>query len=257
MRTWRRAVVTLLAGLIWPAAALAQVQPDPAGFSNWAVGIVAADWRDSEGGTIEAFENAKTALTKGFESVGFRAENITSLSLRPNQTNGWALASEVAFASIASKAAAASSGCLLYFTSHGSPEGIVLGREGVLGPGRMNSLVTEWCGERPTVVVVSACYSGVFVPALAGPNRLVMTAARPDRSSFGCEADFEYTVFDGCVLQSLPEADDFVDLSSRTRRCVAGLERRLRLTPSEPQSFVGADVEDLFIFQNFSRPPPE
>ncbi len=257
MRTWRLAVLALLAGLFGQVASQAQVEVDPAGFSNWAVGIVAADWRDSDGATIEAFENAKTALTESFESVGFKAENIAALSLRPNGANGWALASEVAFASIASKAQTASSGCLLYFMSHGSPEGIVLGREGLLGPVRMNNLVTQWCGERPTVVVVSACYSGVFVPALAGPNRMVMTAARPDRTSFGCKAEFEYTFYDGCVLQSLPSADDFVDLASRTRRCVTELEHGYRLAPSEPQSLIGADVEDLFIFQNFLHVPPE
>mgnify|MGYP006209079615 CR=1 FL=1 len=31
------------------------------------------------------------------------------------------------------------------------------------------------------VVVISACYSGGFVPALKNPDTLVLTAARPDR----------------------------------------------------------------------------
>ncbi len=233
----------------------AEVQVSEVGFEDWAVGILAADWRDSYGAPIEAFENAKRDLARSFEAVGFKPDNITALSLRPNAQNGRALASDVAFASIGSKAQAATAGCLIYFTSHGLPEGMVLGREGLLSPGRLDGLLDQWCGQRPTVVVVSACFSGTFMPALSKANRLVMTASRADRSSFGCSADAEYPYFDACVMQSLPGADDFVDLASRTRRCVAQREYDERLTPpSEPQVKVGADVESFFIFQNFERP---
>ncbi|WP_430648720.1 C13 family peptidase [Bradyrhizobium neotropicale] len=39
---------------------------------------------------------------------------------------------------------------------------------------------------RHKVVVISACYSGVFVPRLANPYLLVITAADADHPSFGC-----------------------------------------------------------------------
>jgi hypothetical protein len=42
-------------------------------------------------------------------------------------------------------------------------------------------------GVRHKVVVISACYSGVFIPRLANPNVLVITAADADHSSFGCQ----------------------------------------------------------------------
>lgn len=230
---------------------------EPGGYDDWAVGILAADWRDGSGAPIDAFDNAARALAKGFEAVGFKPENISNLSLRPNPQNGRALASDIAFAAFGSKAAVAEAGCLLYFTSHGSPDGMVLGREGLLTPSRLASLVDGWCGTRPTVVVVSACYSGGFVPALSAPNRMVITAARPDRSSFGCAAGVEYPYFDGCVLEALPSADDFVDLASRARRCVAQREYDEQLwPPSEPLSEVGADVETLFILKNFEHAPP-
>lgn len=235
----------------------AQEPTGEAGFTDWAVGILAADWRDSSGATIDAFENARSALAEGFASVGFSPDNIASLTLRPNAQNGRALASDIAFASFQTKAQTATAGCLLYFTSHGSPAGMVLGREGLLAPDRLNSLIGEWCGERPTVVVVSACYSGTFIPALSAPNRLVMTAARSDRSSFGCSTDAEYPYYDGCVLESLPGADDFVDLASRARRCVARREYEENLWPgSEPQTKLGADVESFFVFRNFEHTAP-
>lgn len=257
MRFQHLMAAALIALACMAGRAEAEAEVSEAGFSDWAVGILAADWRDSHGVPIEAFENSRRELAKGFETAGFKAENITSMSLRPNAQNGRAMASDVAFASIGSKAQAATGGCLIYFTSHGVPEGMVLGREGLLSPARLDGLVDQWCGQRPTVVVVSACFSGAFVPALSKANRLVMTASRADRSSFGCSADAEYPYFDGCVLDSLPGADDFVDLASRTRRCVAQREYEERLVPaSEPQVNVGADVESFFIFQNFERPAP-
>lgn len=248
--------MALWMALLAAPSAQAQYKVEDAPLKDWAVGILAADWRDSNGAPIEAFENARRALAKGFTAAGFSAENITNLSLRPRQFGGFSLASREAFAAFEKQAKAAPAGCLLYFTSHGIPEGMTLGLEGLLSPAQLNTLVGEWCGERPTVVVVSACFSGVFVPALAAPNRMVLTAARPDRSSFGCSADATYPYFDGCVLESLPDADDFVHLASLARQCVAARERAEYLwPPSEPQVKVGKDVEDLFIFLDFERHP--
>ena len=41
---------------------------------------------------------------------------------------------------------------------------------------------------------------------MTAPNRIILTAARADRSSFGCTADRIYTVFDACLLGVLPHA---------------------------------------------------
>jgi hypothetical protein len=236
-------------------AAGAEPEAGAAPFSDWAVGILAADWRDGSGAPIAAFDNAARDLASAFTGIGFRAENIASLSLRPMRLGGDSLTSEDVFALFESQANAAKAGCLLYFTSHGMPQGLLLGNEGYLSPARLNRLIGDWCGERPTVVVVSACHSGVFVPALSAPNRMIMTAARPDRVSFGCSADARYPYFDGCILESLPAAEDFVHLSSLAGRCVAMKERAQRLSPpSEPMTRVGEAVEELFIFQNFNRP---
>ncbi|MFN7056572.1 C13 family peptidase [Hyphomonas sp.] len=252
-----RSLAALLVSVIWLCGpALAEPEPEaPKGpFSDWAVGILAADWRDGSGAPIAAFDNAARDLASAFTTIGFRPENIASLSLRPMRFGGDSLMSEDVFALFESQAKSATAGCLFYFTSHGMREGLLLGNEGFLSPARLNGLIGEWCGERPTVVVVSACHSGVFVPALSAPNRMIMTAARPDRVSFGCSADARYPYFDGCILESLPAAEDFVHLASLAGRCVAGKEWAQRLSPaSEPMTRVGADVEDLFVFMNFER----
>ena len=132
-------------------------------------------------------------------------------------------------------------GCLIYFTSHGSPDGIVLD-EGVMSPSSMAAMIDNACGSRPTVVFVAACFSGVFVDALSGPNRFVMTAARPDRPSFGCGDNDHYTFFDNCWLDSIGSTGDFSGLANSIRACVSTKEHQIGALPSEPQLQIGANI---------------
>ena len=48
-------------------------------------------------------------------------------------------------------------------------------------------------GIGPAVIVVSACFSGSFIDDISAPDRLVITAARGDRASFGCRDGAEWT----------------------------------------------------------------
>lgn len=245
------AAATLFTLLTAAAPAQAQSSSD---LEDWAVAIVAADWRSSRGQPIRAFDNARRDLATAFDRAGFDEDNIITLSLEPNSA-GEALTSRETFEQIARATARAEGGCLLYFTSHGSPAGIVWGGEGMLPPQVMNGLINQWCGTRPTVVVVSACFSGVFVPALQAPNRMIMTAARRDRSSFGCSEDATYPYFDGCVLEALDGGvGDFIALADRARTCVTRRETEERLTPpSSPQTSVGAEMQLLLPFLRFTN----
>ena len=113
----------------------------------------------------------------------------------------------------------------------------------VLPPRLLARIIDGSCGNRPTVVVVSACFSGAFVPALAGKNRLILTAARRDRSSFGCGQTDKYPYFDECVLSVWPHVSDFVALGRAARTCVATREKEEHVgPPSEPQLRVGANI---------------
>jgi hypothetical protein len=66
----------------------------------------------------------------------------------------------------------------LILTSHGSPAGLAV------KAGRLTQTLTPSkladMGVRHKVVIISACYSGVFIPRLANPNMLVITAADAD-----------------------------------------------------------------------------
>lgn len=111
-------------------------------------------------------------------------------------------------------------------------------------PGELSQMLDNTCNSRPTVVIISACFSGVFVPPLEAPNRMILTAARPDRTSFGCGQADRYPYFDQCVLQVLPSSADFPDFGRGVQACVAAREKAEHVgPPSEPQLWIGAQAQ--------------
>ena len=210
-------------------------------FDGWSSVVVAADWRDSEGAPIDAFENARRDLSASFKKAGLPADLHQSLTLNPARDDASSPAE--ALRKIEDALTKASKGCLLYVTSHGSPGSLVFGNGRELSPLDLAIMLRRWCDTKPTVLVLSACYSGSFVDALRAPNRMIVTAARRDRSSFGCGEGETYPWFDACILESLPQSSDFLDLTRLSRACVSRRESDAGIeTPSEPQIFVGSDM---------------
>ena len=80
---------------------------------------------------------------------------------------------------------------------------------------------------------------------MAAPNRIVLTAARADRPSFGCAAERTYTVYDSCLLGALPHATTWRGIFIETKGCVELRERQLDAEPSHPQASFGAAVKTL------------
>src|SRR3954451_16675654 len=112
---------------------------------------------------------------------------------------------------------------VLVLTSHGSPDGlaIVAGRrEDTLTPGDLREIL-DTSGAKYRAVIISACYSGVFVPALADPRTLVITAAAADRPSFGCEDGATWTYFGNALFnQALRTSRDLPTAFAEARRLV-------------------------------------
>ena len=251
-----RGILGLVAGLALALAAGPSLAQPASPFANWAAVVIAADWRAHDNGPSEGFDNARRDLTEAFVKVGFSRNNIVQFSSKP-ENDPVTKPLKLDYAGIAREfgrvAAQAKDGCLAYFTSHGSGMGIIFGDE-VLTPAGMHRLIVQACGDRPTVVVISACFSGVFLPALSGPNRMVLTAARPDRSSFGCGQTDKYPYFDACMLESLPQSPDFIALGRRAQACVAAREQAENLRPaSEPQLLVGGAMRPLLPLYAFAQ----
>ncbi|HTT84725.1 MAG TPA: C13 family peptidase [Rhizomicrobium sp.] len=209
-------------------------------YAKWAAVVVSGDWHAHDGSPSEIFDNARRDVTRDLETLGFSRNNIAEFSARPGS---WPPATAHAIRDALSDISwRAKSGCLVYFSSHGSPDGIVLGNS-ILEPYTLARMLNASCGDRPTVVVLSACFSGVFVPTLKAHNRMILTAARRDRTSFGCGQTDRYPYFDQCVLSVWPYADSFAALGRAAQICVAARERREHVgPPSQPQLWLGADA---------------
>lgn len=255
MRGFAR-LVGLLAGLLLahPAPAAADSM-----FSDWSAVVVAGDWHAHSGGPSEAFDNARRDVSQALEQAGFAAQNLRQFSVRPERYKEAGLqksAPQAIYNTLVDLTAHAQGGCLVYFSSHGAPDGVVVDQQ-FLPPGVLAAMLDQTCGKRPTVVIISACFSGVFVPPLASANRMVLTAARPDRSSFGCGEADKYPYFDQCVLESMPGAANFLALGRAVQACVAARETKEGMKPpSEPQLFVGPQLKPLLPLYSLASMTP-
>jgi hypothetical protein len=225
-------------------------------FADWSAVVVAGDWHDHGGGSSEGFDNARRDVSAALLRAGFQAQNLRQFSVRPQRYKPAPGRSGVdaIYDGLVDVTAKAQGGCLIYFTSHGAPSGVVIG-ERIVPPGVIAGMLDSTCGERPTIVVISACFSGVFVPGLAKSNRMILTAARPDRTSFGCGQDDKYPYFDDCFLQSMPVAHEFAGLAEAVRMCVSRREDAVGATPpSEPQLWIGPALAPMLPLYQFSPP---
>lgn len=135
---------------------------------------------------------------------------------------------------------------ILYTTSHGGRFGIVYNDAdagfGIIGPARLAAMLGE-LHIRNRMLLISACYSGVFVAPLKTPGTAIFTAASSDRSSFGCQADSDWTFFgDALINHALRKAQPFAAADAEAIETIALWERMGGLVPSLPQSYIGADA---------------
>lgn len=128
----------------------------------------------------------------------------------------------------------------IYLTSHGTHQ-----HELVLDQPRLEladlpadelASVLAPLKNRDKIIVISACYSGGFIPALKDDRTLIMTASRTDRVSFGCSEETDFTYFgDALFAQALNQTDDLQQAFVLARATVAERELADNFEASEPQ----------------------
>jgi len=184
--------------------------------------------------------------TSGFAVVPLIASNFASARRFP-------LADDAVIATLvgtAAERAGASDIVLVHISTHGA-QGVLARKVGNRQPTALPAaqLARQLAplADRPTVVIVSACYSGSLIAPLASPRRIIITAARADRSSFGCGAGNRHTFFGEAELRGFAKRDRSLhQVFATIRDNVARMERERHYTPSEPQVSVGVDVTDLY-----------
>lgn len=134
---------------------------------------------------------------------------------------------------------------VLFMTSHGSDDhrfALELWpmRFHPIDPSALRKLLDE-SGIRNRVVIVSACYSGGFLEPLRNPDTLVITASAPDRNSFGCTNEAEWTYFGKAYFdEALRSTRSFAKAFDSALAVVAARERSQGFEPSLPQMAMGA-----------------
>jgi hypothetical protein len=194
------------------------------------------------------FDNAVSGFGQWLAARGVMPGDIHRLSARPFDPLTETASAGQLLRRIALLPGRPGDRCLIFVTSHGEHgRGLYLAySHEMLTPAALAQALSAGCANVPTVVIVSSCYSGSFAtgPMLA-PNRIILTAARPDRPSFGCQADRTYTVFDECLLAALPRSRLWRDVFDASLACVRQREQQMGVLPSEPRRFFGAKVRDL------------
>jgi hypothetical protein len=138
----------------------------------------------------------------------------------------------------------------LILTSHGSRDGLAVkaGRLAeTLTPSNLADILDR-TDVRYKVVIISACYSGVFIPRLAGADTLVITAADANHASFGCEDKTKWTYFGDAFFNiALRRAKSLKDAFTLAHSLVLKRELRQGFDPSHPQMAGGGNVEPLLV----------
>jgi Peptidase C13 family len=217
----------------------------PAGAAGgWQVVLAAGD--DAE----PVFDNATHEMSRRLVAAGIPPGNIHRFSASTPElaTGAEPATAEFLLRRIAGLPARPGDQCLIFLTSHGERgSGVWLARSNrALTPDELARALSSGCAAVPTVVIVSTCYSGSFAAGkMAKPNRVILTAARRDRPSFGCQAHRIYNFFDECLLGVLPQAATWHSVSDGADRCVRRMEHALGVQPSEPQAYFGGTVAAL------------
>jgi hypothetical protein len=135
---------------------------------------------------------------------------------------------------------------VLMLTSHGSREGlaVVNGKLPLLqlGPTELRQALDE-AGIKWRVIIVSACYSGVFIEALKTDTTFVATASDAEHSSFGCADDRDLTYFGEAFLKdALPTTPSIEGAFKKAVDLIQKRETAEHLEHSNPQLFFGSAI---------------
>jgi hypothetical protein len=148
---------------------------------------------------------------------------------------------------------------VLTLTSHGSKDGIEVSNGSLpllqLAPADLRQALDE-AGIKWRVLIVSACYSGVFLEPLKTEGTFIATASDAEHSSFGCADDRDLTYFGEAFLKdSVPKTATLEEAFRQAAELIQHREAAEHLEHSNPQLYVGAAIrEKLALLEHRAAP---
>ena len=230
------------------ASAISSLLPRVPGQANLYVIAFAGD------GSEDVFRNeveyAERLFGQRFGAEGrilVLENNPASIDTRPLAT---LLNLRLSLAAIAQRMDPAEDILLVYLTSHGSAEHEL---RVALDPLPLNQIAPQDLAEalqtspsmRWKVLLVNACYSGGFIDSLRDDSTMVITAARSDRTSFGCGSESEITFFGKAFLgEALNATTSMTEAFELAKASIAEWEAQDDLEEhSEPQISTSRSIE--------------
>ena len=185
-------------------------------------------------------EYANTLLGKRFGAAGHELLLVNN----PATLSRYPLASltnlETAVGAVAEKMDRDNDILFVLLTSHGTQDHLLYVN---MDPLPLDSIAPEDLADifakakiRYKIVVISACYSGGFIDALKNDTSMIVTAARADRTSFGCGSDSDITDFGRAFfVDGLNHNDTFGGAFAEANKLVGAWETRDHEEHSQPQ----------------------
>jgi hypothetical protein len=149
----------------------------------------------------------------------------------------------------------------LAISSHGSADASVSVSNGGLQLEQLSdedlAAALQDSGIKRRIIVISACYAGAFISPLKDPDTVVIAAAAPDRTSFGCSDDRDLTYFgEAFYRDALPLAKTLRDAFETAKAAIAAREQQEHETPSEPQAYFGTQISAVLEHNPMRVEPP-
>ncbi|WMW80412.1 C13 family peptidase [Undibacterium cyanobacteriorum] len=138
---------------------------------------------------------------------------------------------------------------VIFMSSHGNvgylANQIGQQRYGNITAGHIKTVLQD-LKDTPTVLIISACYSGSLISTLEAPNRIILTAASRSKTSWGCAPLDQNTFFiDELFGKSFDASLTLKQVFEKTEKQIIQREEALKLSHSEPQIFVGDRMRDF------------
>jgi len=198
----------------------------------------------------KAFRNDVLLAEKLVKDIDSNALMLKLANPARDQSTEWPQATAENFALVMSKMAEVArpqDRVLLFISTHSNPGllNINVGGKHLLPitPKTLSASLAP-LGKVPTLVVLSACYSGAFVEPLKAPNRVVLTASDARRTTFNCRYTGENTPFAEALFgQEGAEERSVTDWMEEAQKSITAQEKRRKLPPSRPRIFVADDAK--------------
>ena len=157
---------------------------------------------------------------------------------------------DAALASLATQAVDGQDTVVVMVTTHGSPDVLALrpfpdDATIAFSADRFAELLAPLSNDLQ-IIIIQACFSGSLIDELRAPNRIIMTAAAADRSSFGCNPNNNNTFFIQAMNQALAQGGSWSTIFAQTEAIVRQMESDRGLPASNPQSYIGGQMQGLW-----------